>query len=247
MPGSVHAVSQATVRAKLSAEVKRVLVREGDRVTAGQSIAEFDTAQLRAQMAERKAALESSRAQLAMADRTRQANAQLRQTELHFAERVRYRRQRASGADLRRWRRLRRSWNLTQLSMTDAVVRAPISGTVSKRHVQPGEKVSFDAPLLSIVDLAQLEVQAQVPVSDVTQIRKGMPAQVDVEGIDARKFEGRVERINPERGARHAHDQYLCVARERGVLAEGRHVRARVADSFARNRSPCATAIGRAH
>ncbi len=77
VPGSVHAVSQATVRAKLSAEVKRVLVREGDRVTAGQSIAEFDTAQLRAQMAERKAALESSRAQLAMADRTRQANAQL--------------------------------------------------------------------------------------------------------------------------------------------------------------------------
>ena len=54
-----------------------MLVREGDRVTAGQSIAEFDTAQLRAQMAERKAALESSRAQLAMADRTRQANAQL--------------------------------------------------------------------------------------------------------------------------------------------------------------------------
>ena len=51
VPGSVHAVSQTTVRAKLSAEVKRVLVREGDRVTAGQSIAEFDTAQLRAEMA----------------------------------------------------------------------------------------------------------------------------------------------------------------------------------------------------
>ena len=77
MPGSVQAVSQATVRAKLSAEVKRVLVREGDRVTAGQQIAEFDTAQLRAQMAERKATLESARAQLAMAERTRQANAQL--------------------------------------------------------------------------------------------------------------------------------------------------------------------------
>nr|MBA2547062.1 biotin/lipoyl-binding protein [Burkholderiaceae bacterium] len=77
IPGTVQAVSQATVRAKLSAEIKRVLVREGDRVTAGQSIAEFDTAQLRAQMAERKASLESARAQLAMADRTRQANAQL--------------------------------------------------------------------------------------------------------------------------------------------------------------------------
>ena len=62
VPGSVLAVSQATVRAKLSAEVKRVLVREGDRVAAGQPVAEFDTAQLRAQLAERTATLESARA-----------------------------------------------------------------------------------------------------------------------------------------------------------------------------------------
>ena len=48
-PGSIQAVSQATVRAKLSAEVRRVLVREGERVTAGQVVAEFDTASLRAQ------------------------------------------------------------------------------------------------------------------------------------------------------------------------------------------------------
>ena len=55
LPGSVQAMSQATVRAKLSAEVKRVLVREGDRVSAGQTVAEFDTAQLKAQLAERTA------------------------------------------------------------------------------------------------------------------------------------------------------------------------------------------------
>ena len=77
LPGSVQAISQATVRAKLSAEVKRVLVREGDRVRAGQTIAEFDTAQLRAQLAERKATHESAKAQLATTERTRQANAQL--------------------------------------------------------------------------------------------------------------------------------------------------------------------------
>src|SRR5512140_231002 len=77
LPGSIQAISQATVRAKLSAEVKRVLVREGDRVTAGQTVAEFDTAQLRAQLAERAASYESARAQLATTERTRTANAQL--------------------------------------------------------------------------------------------------------------------------------------------------------------------------
>src|SRR6266852_6647372 len=44
LPGTLQAISQATVRAKVAAEVKRVLVREGDRVTAGQTVAEFDTA-----------------------------------------------------------------------------------------------------------------------------------------------------------------------------------------------------------
>jgi multidrug efflux pump subunit AcrA (membrane-fusion protein) len=46
-------------------------------VSRGQTIAEFDTAQLRAQLAERNATLESARAQLTTTERTRQANAQL--------------------------------------------------------------------------------------------------------------------------------------------------------------------------
>ncbi|TMH30128.1 MAG: biotin/lipoyl-binding protein, partial [Betaproteobacteria bacterium] len=64
LPGTVQAVSQATVRAKVAAEVKRVLVREGDRVRAGQTLAEFDTAHLRAQLAERRAAVAAAQADL---------------------------------------------------------------------------------------------------------------------------------------------------------------------------------------
>lgn len=225
VPGSVQAVSQATVRAKLSAEIKRVLVREGDRVTAGQAIAEFDTAHLRAQMAERKATLESSRAQLAMADRTRQANAQL--VKQNFISQNAFdTADSAHQVQLAAVATAQAQLELVQLSMTDAVVRAPISGTVSKRHVQPGEKVSFDAPLLSIVDLAQLEVQAQMPISDVTQIRKGMPTHVDVEGVDGRKFEGRVERINPsaEPGTRTI-NIYVSLANEDSLLKTGMFAR----------------------
>jgi RND family efflux transporter MFP subunit len=225
VPGSVQAVSQATVRAKLSAEVKRVLVREGDRVTAGQQIAEFDTAQLRAQLAERKAQLESSRAQLAMADRTRQANAQL--VKQNFISQNAFdTADSAHQVQLAAVATAQAQLELAQLSMTDAVVRAPITGTVSKRHIQPGEKVSFDAPLLSIVDLTQLEVQAQVPISDVTQIRKGMPTHVDVEGINGRKFDGRVERINPsaEPGTRTI-NIYISLSNEDSLLKAGMFAR----------------------
>jgi multidrug efflux pump subunit AcrA (membrane-fusion protein) len=54
LPGTIQAVSQATVRSKVSAEVRTVTVREGDRVGAGQVLVEFDTAYLRMQLAERR-------------------------------------------------------------------------------------------------------------------------------------------------------------------------------------------------
>jgi RND family efflux transporter MFP subunit len=106
--------------------------------------------------------------------------------------------------------------------MNDSVVRAPISGIVAKRNVQPGEKLAFDAPLMAIVDLAQLEVQAQVPVSDVPQIRKGMEARVDIEGIRGRSFAARVERINPstEPGTRTV-NIYVSLPNEEALLKAG--------------------------
>ena len=225
LPGSIQAVSQATVRAKLSAEVKRVLVREGDRVTVGQTVAEFDTAQLRAQFAERTATHESARAQLAMTERTRTANAQLvkqnfiSQNAFDTADSA-YQAQLAAAAAARA------QLEQTQLLLADAIVRAPISGTVAKRNVQSGEKVAFDAPLLSIVDLSQLEVQTQVPVSDVAQVRKGMPAQVEIEGLAGRVIAGRVERINPstEPGTRTI-NIYVSIPNEDALLRAGMFAR----------------------
>jgi RND family efflux transporter MFP subunit len=225
LPGSVHAVSQATVRAKLSAEVRRVLVREGDHVVAGQTLAEFDTAQLRAQFAERSASYESARAQLATTERTRQANAQL--VKQNFISQNAFdTADSAHQAQLAAVAAARAQLEQTQILLADAVVRAPIGGTVAKRYVQSGEKVAFDAPLLAIVDLAQLEVQAQVPVSDVAQLRKGMAAQVAIEGLAGRRFQGRLERINPstEPGTRTI-NIYVSLPNEESLLRAGMFAR----------------------
>ena len=224
-PGSVLAVSQATVRSKLSAEIKRVLVREGDKVNAGQVVAEFDTAQLRAQLAERTALLASAKAQLTTTERTRQSNAQL--VKQNFISQNAFdTADSAHQAQLATVAALQAQLEQTQLLMNDSVVRAPISGIVAKRHVQPGEKLAFDAPLMAIVDLAELEVQAQVPVSDVPQIRKGMPAQVDIEGMSGRRFAGRVERINPstEPGTRTV-NIYVSLPNEESLLKAGMFAR----------------------
>lgn len=229
IPGTVQAVSQATVRSKVSAEVRSVAVREGDKVRAGQVLVQFDTAQLRTQLAEREAALESARAQLSQAERTREVNAQLVKQNFisqnafdtaDSAHRAQVAAVAAAAAQL----------DQTRLMLADGIVRAPIDGLVAKRMVQPGEKVAFDAPLLSIVDLARLEVQAQAAVSDVPQVVIGAKAEVEVEGIPERTFAAKVERINPsaEPGSRTI-NVYVGLANDNALLKTGMfaHVRLR--------------------
>jgi membrane fusion protein, multidrug efflux system len=213
VPGSVQAMSQSTVRSKLSAEVKRVLVREGDRVSAGQVVAEFDTAQLRALLAERTASYEFAKAQLANTERTRQVNAQL--VKQNFISQNAFdTADSANQAQLAAVQASRAQVEQTQLQLNDSVVRAPIAGIVAKRNVQPGEKLGFDSPM------------AQVPVSDVPQIRKGMAAQVDIEGMNGRQFAGRVERINPstEPGTRTV-NIYVSLPNEESLLKAGMFAR----------------------
>ncbi|HEY3077811.1 MAG TPA: efflux RND transporter periplasmic adaptor subunit [Burkholderiales bacterium] len=228
LPGTLQAVSQATVRAKVAAEVKRVLVREGDRVNAGQTVAEFDTAQLRAQLAERNAAIASAQAELGTAERNRKANEQLLK-QAFISQNAYDTTEGVHQTKLAALELAKAQLEQTQIALTDAVVRAPISGLVAKRYVQPGEKVGFDAMLLSIVDLSILEVQAQASLADIAKIEPGMPAKVEIEGLPERSFTGKVERINPsaEPGTRSI-NVYVSLKNEGSLLKTGMFARVRL-------------------
>jgi RND family efflux transporter MFP subunit len=86
---------------------------------------------------------------------------------------------------------------LAQNALRDAIVASPLAGIVAKRHVQPGEKVAFDSPLVTVVDLKDMELQAVVPAVDVPELAIGMPVDLAVDGFGERRFSGRIERINP--------------------------------------------------
>src|SRR4029077_17026232 len=89
-----------------------------------------------------------------------------------------------------------------QLRVAQNAVRAsgaisPLSGVCAKRHVQPGEKVAFDTPLVTVVDLKDMELQALVPSGDIPELKPGMTVDLTVDGFTDRKFTGRIQRINP--------------------------------------------------
>ncbi|NBN97260.1 MAG: HlyD family efflux transporter periplasmic adaptor subunit [Actinobacteria bacterium] len=87
-----------------------------------------------------------------------------------------------------------------QKSLDDAVMRAPITGQVSQRLAQNGERVSVDARLVEIVDLGQMEMEASLSAEDASRVRPGQSAQIAMEGSE-HSVTAKVVRINPNTSA----------------------------------------------
>ena len=227
--GALSPVEQATVKAKVSGDVREIRVREGEAVSAGQVLGRIDTADLEARLVERMGALESARAQLALAEKTRTTNqALLKQNFIsqNAFDNVESTFNVARGS----LKSAEAQVQLARNALKDAVLVAPIRGHVAKRHVQPGEKVAFDTPIITIVDLRRLELQAMVPAADVPGLALGMPVQLAVDGFGERRFDGRVDRINPatESGTR-AIVVYVGLVNADGALRSGMYATGRIA------------------
>ena len=193
--GPLVAPSTAIVRAKAGGTLLALSVAEGSRVKAGQSLGHIDLAEMSTRAAERDANVGSARAALAQAERTHASNERL--AAQGFISTIALDTSRA-GVDTARAQLAAAQASLatTQVGMRDAALVAPISGIVAKRQVVPGERVSMEQPLLTIVDLARLELAGSVGTHEVSRLAPGMAVQVQVEGVN-QPVAGRIARIAP--------------------------------------------------
>jgi RND family efflux transporter MFP subunit len=229
LSGTIQAVRQATVKAKVPGEVRMLGVREGETVKAGQLIARIDTSDLEARLAERQGALESARAQLALAEKTRSMNNRLL-AEKFISQNAYDGSLSSHDVAVGNVKSAEAQVRLAQNALKDATVAAPLDGTVAKRHVQPGEKVAVESPLVTIVDLGDMELAALVPASDVPELAPGMPVEISVDGFGERRFRGTIGRISPstEPGTR-AFLVYVALPNADATLRSGMFANGRIA------------------
>ena len=219
--GSLSPVVQSTVRSKVPGEVRRVLVREGEKVTQGQLLAEIDTADLQARLDAQVAALEEAKAKLSIAAKNRDNGMQLHKQGF-ISQNAFDTTQSAFEAAAAAVKSADAQVRLARNAMNDAVVRSPIAGIVARKAVNPGERVAVDGELFAIVDLARMEVEAPVPAAEIPGVRAGQAATLRVDGFGDRAFEGRLERVNPtaEQASR-AITVYIAVSNRDGLLRGG--------------------------
>jgi membrane fusion protein (multidrug efflux system) len=193
--GPLTAPRTAVVRAKAAGTLLSLAVAEGSRVAAGQRLGAIDLSDLRSRAAERAAGVDSARARVDEAARAYRSNEDLATQKFISANALE-----SSRATLEAARAQLKSaqaqLDTSMLGIREAALIAPISGVVGKRSVLPGEKVSAEQELLTVVDLSTLELAGVVGTQQIARLRPGQPLAVRVEGTSA-AVPGRIDRIAP--------------------------------------------------
>ncbi len=83
-----------------------------------------------------------------------------------------------------------------QLAYTRLV--SPVSGTVSLRQAEAGEVVGAGQPVFKVAELTRPWVRAYLNETDLARVRLGQSAQVMVDGLPGKQFNGTLSFIAPD-------------------------------------------------
>ncbi|MDO9391528.1 MAG: efflux RND transporter periplasmic adaptor subunit [bacterium] len=199
-PGNVKAETEVQISAYVMGKITRLPVKEGDKVRQGQVLVQIDPTSYAAQVKQNKASLELAQANLAQTELIYK-----RKQELFAAGLISQEENEATttqyNLDRARLTQAEASLEQAQDTYAKTTITSPINGTVVQLNVEVGEVVvtgtmnNAGSVIMTVADLSQMEVEAQVDESDVKDIKLGQEAQVEVDAIIGRTFKGVVSEV----------------------------------------------------
>lgn len=215
LTGTLEASSSFTVAAKVGGLLERVLVDLGDRVERGQIVAEIDdaefvqaVAQAEADLAVRKAELARAASDLTLAEREYERSEQLRARGIAAESQVdevnaRLESGRAAQSLAQaQVARAEAALELARINLGYTKVRATWTegtetGLVGQRFLDPGNTMSANGQVISIVQTDPLKAVVFVTERDYAGMRTGQTATITSDTAPGASFVGTVERIAP--------------------------------------------------
>ena len=88
--------------------------------------------------------------------------------------------------------------DLSQAQLANLTIVSPMSGTVTRRHIDPGKSVKdADSPMLTLMDLSEVKMVVNVIEREFVRLRVGQPVQVTVTAFPGKTFPARISVIIP--------------------------------------------------
>ena len=207
--GDVLPLMQVDVVSRITGYVERVHFEIGDKVGVGQVVASVDQREQRHRVEEDEAAVKVAEAtlrekesQLVDAEKQTERARTLRQKDFISTQELDTAETRTHTAkaqrDLAQAQLAQKQATLAQsrylLGLTAMI--APFNAVVTRRLVDPGAYVSTSTPILTLAVPDPLKINVSIPERDVSFVRPGMAARLEIDAFPGRNFDGRVARLN---------------------------------------------------
>ncbi len=193
--GTLKAANSAFIKARVAGELQDLRVREGDFVKAGQVVAKVEPTEYLLRIKQAQDQADSAKTQIDLAQRQFDNNRSL--VDQGFISKTALDTSSSNlAAAQSNHKAAQASVEMAKKAMDDTLLRSPISGVVSQRLAQPGERVGVDARVLEIVDLSRIELEAALSAGDSINVKVGQTATLQIEGA-AQAVNATVVRINP--------------------------------------------------
>lgn len=172
--GNVEGHTINNITPQQARRISRLLVDVGDRVKAGQIVAEMDNSSL----AQLKAQYENNKAQFERTD------------ELY----------KFGGESKANWEAIKTAYEVSKFSyenmLENTTLRSPITGVITARNYDNGDMVG-GLPIFVVQRINPVKIMINVSESLYTNLKRGMPVEVEFDALPNQKFTAKVSRITP--------------------------------------------------
>ncbi len=223
--GTVQATDLLSIAPQVSGlQIRELLVREGDAVSAGQALAILDDATLQADLRQAQAQLSVAQAQVtqrqaaqaqtqanlaeaqqnlqrtqALADRGAISQQELtrQQTQVLTAqEAVGLARAEVTSAEAG-VKSQQAAIDRLQTQLTQTTVRAPVAGTIAERRATVGDISAPGTPVVTLIQNNQLKLVAEVPQAQLDRVPMGATVAITSNTDSRLRLQGTVQSIDP--------------------------------------------------
>lgn len=193
--GSIKALQSAVVKARVAGELQGLNKREGQSVSEGEVVARVVSPDAGARVRQAEQQAQAAKAQADIAQRTHDNNLALVAQGFISNTALQNSLSQLASAQANH-RAALAALDIARQSLSDTALRAPLSGQISARLAQNGERVAVEARVVEIVDLSAFELEAALSPVDAARVQTGQSVELRVEGR-TEAIAATVSRINP--------------------------------------------------